>query len=454
MEEPVWMYIVAIVLILFLTGGITYAIVISLFEGEKRAAGRLGLVLLALVAAGLLVYFFVSSWLIVFNAVFVVLFIGAGIIVTPWKEKEAIFDFDHEGRIDERNIMFSRAELVPSTERFDTYYKTFPDHHLPDQAWRSAPGLLNNQSVFNHSLLFPAADATFYTVSGLHAKTDGPVNQTLTDRSPSELTNFITHWANEMGCHSIGVTELKSRHLYTVGGRAHNYGQSTKNTHQYAIAFTVEMDFARVAASPRSPIILESSNQYLQAGIIAVQLAALLRNLGFSSMAHIDGKYQVRCPQIARDAGLGEIGRMGILMTPRLGPRVRIGVVTTDAPLIRSSRKPDSSIMKFCSICKKCADTCPGKAISRDSQKMINGALQWTINQELCFTYWCKVGTDCGRCIAVCPYSHPDNFLHAIVRVFVRSAPLFRRLAYILDDWLYGRKPPSRSIPDWMNGKN
>ena len=50
-----------------------------------------------------------------------------------------------------------------------------------------------------------------------------------------------------------------------------------------------------------------------------------------TARAHIDGNYQVIAPLVARDAGLGTIGRMGLLMTPELGPRVRLAVVTTRA---------------------------------------------------------------------------------------------------------------------------
>lgn len=60
-------------------------------------------------------------------------------------------------------------------------------------------------------------------------------------------------------------------------------------------------------------------------------MSAFLNKPGFNSRAHIDGDYELICPLVARDAGLGEIGRMGLLMTPRLGPRVRIAVVTTEA---------------------------------------------------------------------------------------------------------------------------
>ena len=63
---------------------------------------------------------------------------------------------------------------------------------------------------------------------------------------------------------------------------------------------------------------------------------------------------------------------------------------------------------------------------------------------------WTKLGTDCGRCVAVCPYSHPDNLLHGLVRAGVRNSSLFRRLAIRLDDVFYGKTPPPGELPGWM----
>lgn len=183
---------------------------------------------------------------------------------------------------------------------------------------------------------------------------------------------------------------------------------------------------------------------------MAVQVAEFIRSLGYPAKAHIDGRYQVVCPLIARDAGLGEIGRMGLLMTPELGPRVRIAVVTTDVPLLTDSRNRDESVLYFCAHCKKCADTCPSRAISFDDRQEIDGVSRWQISQEKCYTYWCEAGTDCGRCIKVCPYSHPDNFAHNLVRKSIRNSRLFARLAVKLDDFFYGKKPPPGELEKWM----
>ena len=73
------------------------------------------------------------------------------------------------------------------------------------------------------------------------------------------------------------------------------------------------------------------------------------------------------------------------------------------------------------------------------------------INQEACFSFWCQVGTDCARCMSACPYSHPDNALHRIVRWGVRRNAMFRRLAIKGDDLLYGVNRPPARLADWMN---
>jgi epoxyqueuosine reductase QueG len=153
---------------------------------------------------------------------------------------------------------------------------------------------------------------------------------------------------------------------------------------------------------------------------------------------------------VARDAGLGELGRMGLLMTPKLGPRVRISVVTTDIPLLIDNRNAEYSVTDFCRMCKKCAVACPSKAISFEDKNEIDGVKRWQINSEACFSLWCTMGTDCGRCIAVCPYSHHDNLFHNFIRLGIKNSKVFRKFAVEMDDAIYGRKPATANLPDWL----
>jgi ferredoxin len=353
-------------------------------------------------------------------------------------------------RHDERDIIFSRADLEPGTGRFKEYYQRRPQNLEADERFRREPGLLSLRSREADRLTFAAVEAGFFTEEHLRDVCDGAVSPEQIRLEPAQITEYIRGLAGYLGAHSVGFTTLRPEHLYTVGGRGELYGKPIQNDHSHAIALSVEMDFKMTRQGPKPGTVLETAKQYLRAGEIAVQIAEFIRRLGYSARAHISGHYEVICPIVARDAGLGEIGRMGLLMTPRLGPRVRLSVVTTELPLVTEPRRFDSTVIEFCDICDKCAVVCPSQSIPRNLRSEENGVLRWRINAESCYAYWCKVGTDCGRCMAVCPYSHPNSLLHNLVRFFIKHAGVFRKVAPLLDDLLYGKKPRPFEPTGWQ----
>ena len=353
-------------------------------------------------------------------------------------------------RIDERDIMFSRALLEPGSDRFREYYREHPGKKALDDAFRARPGLLARGGSAYHPLAFAAAEASFTTIERLRPFVDGEPAAERLEVDARVATRFLDHWVRKLGAVSVGVTELKEYHKYTAVGRGPDWGRPVTLDHAFALALTVEMDRRALDHAPLAPTVMESAQQYVDAGVIAVQVAGFVRRLGYPARAHIDGNYRVVCPLVARDAGLGEIGRMGLLMTPELGPRVRIGVVTTDLPLVPTGRRRDPTMIDFCIRCRKCADVCPSQAIPLGPRRDIDGVRRWRIDSEACYTLWTALGTDCARCMAVCPYSHPDNWMHNLVRRGIRSSDRFRRLAVRADDVLYGRRPPPRPVPEWM----
>lgn len=354
-------------------------------------------------------------------------------------------------QIDERDIMFSRNKLIPNTTRFEEYYKNHPEYLEIDNVWRKKPGLTSLGAYTYNKFHYASADASFIAVSHFHNYVDTQINIDKFEINSLEFTNYIKNWSKKLGAIDIGITEMKDYHYYSHIGRGDDYGKPITQRHKFGICITVEMDKEMMSYAPKGPTVMESAQQYMNAGVIAIQIAEFIRLLGYPARAHIDGKYQIVCPLVARDAGLGEIGRMGLLMTPKLGPRVRLAVVTTDIPLNIDKRLNDYSMIDFCIKCKKCADVCPSKSISFDNQIEINGVKRWQINQESCFDFWCQVGTDCGRCVSVCPYSHPDNLLHNVVRFGIKNSALFRSIAAKMDDVLYGKVPPSKEINNWLD---
>ena len=431
---------------------LAWAAVESFGEGEPRAARRLfGLALMAPLPFIAVTAFPGNAGQFSGVILLGLTFLGAIVLLVPTGSKHRAERDTPTGRIDERDIMFSRARLEPGTERFEGYYAERPENREPDDRFRAQPGLLMPGSSHYDAYMFAAADASFETIAELHSMVDGPIASEPEVPDPAAISEFIRGWTIKLGALDVGITKLRDYHKYTTVGRGEQYGQPVRLDHKYAIALTVEMAKEMIDRAPRGPTVMESAQQYMDSGAIAVQLAQFIRNLGYPARAHIDGNYRVVCPLVARDAGLGEIGRMGLLMTPRLGPRVRLAVVTTDLPLVPGSREPEHSVLDFCSICEKCADVCPSQSISRGLRTEIDGALRWQIDSEGCFTYWSKIGTDCARCMSACPYSHPDNPMHNTVRFLIRNSALARRVALSADDYLYGRRLPPAEVEGWMN---
>lgn len=348
---------------------------------------------------------------------------------------------------DERDIMFSRKELVPGSEKYSLYYKKHPEREPLDNAFRKEPGLLSPKSSYYHKKAFDAADSRFDEINALHPHIEGTPNTEKTKYNPQTLSERIKKLALELGALDVGITLTKPYHFYSHKGRGDTYGRKIENRHRSAIAITVEMRHDMVMAAPQASIVMESATQYLNSGKIAVQLASWIRDMGYDARPHIDGNYQLICPLVARDAGLGEIGRMGLLMTDQHGPRVRIAVVTTSLNLIPDAYHKRHDVIDFCRMCKKCANCCPSQSIQHGDPTEVEGVKRWKIDSESCYTFWCKAGTDCGRCMAVCPYSHPDNALHNLVRWGVRRSQLFRYLAVYLDDLFYGKRPAPKPLP-------
>lgn len=424
-------------LVIFWGFGIT-----SWKEGETRAATRSFLVGLG----GFLVSLIIQNLpqpLQGILALLSVLLILAALIIFFLPVGHVPVKISHPTtQFDEREIMFARDRLEPGSPEFEAYYASHPKHKIEDDKTRRKPGLLSPYAQLTDPLHSAATEASFQLTESLRNAVDGTPAEGQQLQNKQEITANIKSLAKFYGALDVGITRLKPVHVYShVGRGSGEYGSKIHLDHSHAVAFTVEMDFKLTRTAPHPPETLETGRQYVHAAVVAVQLASAIRNLGFPARAHIDGNYRVIAPLVARDAGLGEIGRMGILMTPQEGPRVRLGLVTTSLALETDSYVPDQAVIDFCRICKKCSENCPSQSIPYGDRQHANGALRWKINPDTCFRYWNVVGTDCGRCMAVCPFSHPDTFFHNAVRWGILRSGAFRRFALWMDDFFYGKEP-------------
>ncbi|CAB1082630.1 Iron-sulfur cluster-binding protein [Olavius algarvensis Delta 1 endosymbiont] len=222
---------------------------------------------------------------------------------------------------------------------------------------------------------------------------------------------------------------------------------------KYAIAVAVEMDYEAIRCSPAHPASAATGTGYSRMAFTTGLLAQYIRGLGYQAIPC--GNDTACSIPIAIDAGLGEIARNGLLITPQFGPRVRLAKILTDLPLV-PDRPIEFGVWDFCLACEKCAKKCPSQSImygapQTEPHNISNrvGILKWHINAETCLNFWAVNGTDCSNCIRTCPFNKPAGILHDGVRWGIMHTPWLNKLFLWGDDVFgYGRK--GDSVDFWM----
>ncbi len=420
----------------------------SLVEKEKKACLRSSLIFALLVIIDLILLSIAAplrNWL--FGGFFILFSIFLILLFWPSLNKPSVEIIGPQAKIDERDIIFARFDYEPGTEIFNSYYRLRPEYKKIDDDLRKLPDILTYPHIKKNPWYFWLAEAEFNFLEAQLAEVDGQKNNQNFSLSAAENTRKIKNIVKYLGSDVCGICQLKQAYVYSHVGRGPEpYGQEIKLDHKYAIVFALEMDMAMVKYAPQAPVIVETAKKYVEAARISIILADFIRCLGFPARAHIAGSnYQAMLAPLAWEAGLGELGRLGIIITHKYGPRARLGLVTTDLPLIPD--KPRAwGIQEFCQKCKKCARNCPAQAIPKGEKTEENGVLKWVLKREECYRFWRKAGTDCAMCIYVCPYSKPFNLFHNFIRKMTEQSALAQSLAVRLDDFFYGRFPRRGSV--------
>jgi ferredoxin len=346
------------------------------------------------------------------------------------------------------------TRIVGEQERFDQRESIFP---------RTAAGLETDKRIRAWADL-PVRDAGYRMLMGiprsencvsyhLAGAVDGPVNpERVEPGDASGLTAGIKGFARFLGADLVGVAALNRAHVashradeYLTGSP--EFGKPIRLEHRFAISLVFRRDYDMVKAGHSFIDGCEGALSYNKAAVVACQLAAYIRELGYPALAHHEREELVLQIPIAVEAGNGELGRMGMLMTRDWGPRVRISTVTTDLPLV-ADEPVDLAVQQVCATCSKCARVCPSQAIPRGEQVVVRGVLKWAIDPRKCLGFWGRDKSrwdDCSSCIAACPYNRPDtwfNRLHHRPWFFrLLKRPWAARLLLLLDDLLRGRHP-------------
>lgn len=292
-----------------------------------------------------------------------------------------------------------------------------------------------------------------------------PDNMKLAGYCPEEATTMIKKVSRFFGADMVGICRFDRRFAYSythlppvyqgVSGtmQTKEIPQEIPPQIQYAVVTIHEMDYDLIRYNPAYVANAATSIGYSQIALTNNYITAFIKSIGYQAIDCSTNDVVLSVP-LAMLAGLGDIGRMGILISQKYGPRVRINVVLTDLPLIADAPL-DFGVTEFCDTCKICAQKCPSQSISyekrTDQAKNISnapGGHKWPINAETCRMYWSRMSRPCGVCLQVCPYNKPDTLFHQTVRWFTDHAR-WGDAFYAKMDEFFGYGKPKKADNFW-----
>ena len=237
---------------------------------------------------------------------------------------------------------------------------------------------------------------------------DGPVNPEKKAFQDAQVAaEIVGDFAMEVGADLVGFTKVKDDFVF----------EGAEVDHRFAVVLGMEMNYELICNAPAPSAGVEALRIYWRLGAATVKLAEFIRSLGYSAKAHHPRNYVNHHPTIqhtlaAYEAGLGEVGRNGLLITEKFGPRLRLATVTTELELPQTPKK-SFGVDEYCQYCRLCEKACMGGAIP-DKKEEIDGILKYTVDWNKCLPYFAEYD-GCAICISVCVFNRkPDELKHLI----------------------------------------
>ena len=377
--------------------------------------------------------------------------------------KQLTYEKDIRGnisRFDERDMVFARQDLIRYFgENSKQYQQYFTEHSGKEKfhiqlSRKTALGGLNPSDTPIFRAQFRMIDSI-----GTESMVDGEPAKTKKYFSPERANQKVKEIACMFGADLVGVSSLRQEWTYshigaTCGDQPGYKPWGTRidlSEHSNAIAMGFHMKLDLLKTAPHFPTMLATAQAYAQSAWTAVRLANYIRKLGYSARAHHFSNYQVLVVPVAVDCGLGELSRAGFLLTKEYGLGIRLSVVTTNMPIAHDD-PVDIGVQSFCEQCLICADECPSGAIPYGGKTLHNGLLKWKLDEKKCYSYWHVNGTDCGVCMASCPWTKPRTLFHRLCAEVASIKGHHQRFMAFAERAAYGRYEPAR-LPEFLDSE-
>jgi ferredoxin len=225
------------------------------------------------------------------------------------------------------------------------------------------------------------------------------------DKTLKELEEFTL----TLGISIIGYTKVNPDHIF----------DGFEILCDTAMVLALEMDRQLVKTSPSIEFAEEIYRTYDELGIAVNKVADWLRARGYNCHASPAVGGDVNMVPVAQDAGIGCIGKNGILVTPEYGPCVRLAAIFIDVDnLPISTQNEHLWIRDFCETCNRCITTCPAGAVYQQPKILTDGTERF-IDLEKCAVPFSE---GCSTCIKSCVFT-PGGYDKIKAQFLAKSLP-------------------------------
>ena len=225
---------------------------------------------------------------------------------------------------------------------------------------------------------------------------DSPVAPLKLEVNKGDATALIKEQAKKLGAADCGITAVDPAWAFE--------GKSI-STYPNVVVLALAQDYDAMNTAPENTAGAEVVKIYGEGYRASHMLANWIRERGYQARASAgptSGDFTM-IPAALR-AGLGELGKHGSVIHPKLGSNFRLACVLTDMPL-ELDIPTDFGADGFCSNCQICMRACPVDAIFPD-KKLVRGMEKYYVDFDKCIPFF-NEHAGCGVCMIACPWSRP-----------------------------------------------
>jgi epoxyqueuosine reductase len=214
--------------------------------------------------------------------------------------------------------------------------------------------------------------------------------------SDGDFTDLVS-LAKSLGAADIGFAKVDPSMIFS--NSAILFGN--------AIVLDILMEHERIGTAPSKIAEKEIFRTYYVLNRAVNKIKEFLYSRGYNAQAGPALGGEVNYPLLAQKAGMGYIGKHGMLITPSFGPSIRLAVVYTDITNLPFNKTNEHSwIPDFCETCNRCVRKCPAGAIYKETIVYDDGSHQH-IDYKKCSVPFSK-DRGCTVCVKECVFFKGD----------------------------------------------